>query len=112
MTNLAGDWNSFKHALSPIFGISQDAFHVIVGVLVQIALATIIRRSLAHPIPWVGVAALEALNEYSDLRLENWPDRSVQLGESWKDAAITLFLPTLLFLLARYWPHRLTGQRA
>jgi hypothetical protein len=85
-------------------GISSDAYHVILSVVVQLAAAAIFRRSVAHPLPWLAVLILECLNEWNDLRAEAWPERSMQWSESAQDLLLTMLLPTILILSARYCP--------
>ena len=98
------DWYQIKIALSVATGISQDAMHVIVGVAFQLLLAAVLRIRISHWLPWLVVFALAALNEWSDLNLEIWPNRAEQWGETLKDLAVTMALPTLLMALSRWAP--------
>jgi hypothetical protein len=105
------EWYQLKVAISTSLGVSQDALHVLAGVMLQILVAFVIRRPLSHLAPWLVVVALTGLNEFSDLRMEIWPNRSDQWTETIKDLVTTLTLPTLILLLARFRPG-LFGPRA
>lgn len=111
---LAGTgWLEAKTAFERSISFNDDAIHVIAGVLIQLAVAALLRRSLAAWGPWLAVLSLELLNEGNDLVSEIWPgpDRAAQWGEGAKDIVLTLFLPTLLMLLARRVPLLLSGRR-
>ncbi len=100
----ADDWYQVKLFLEHASGFSMDALHVIVGVLLQLGFAFLLRSSLARPLPLLAVLALELVNEASDFRVETWPQPGMQFGESAKDVIMTMAIPTALFLIARYRP--------
>jgi hypothetical protein len=111
LTFLRGiDWYQLKLFAQHASGISMDALHVIVGVVMQLLLALLFRSSVARPMPLLVVLAFTLLNEANDFRVEIWPDPGMQFGEAVKDVVLTMFLPTLIFLVARYRP-KLLGQR-
>jgi hypothetical protein len=83
----------------------MDALHVIAGVLLQLAGVALWRvHGLASLRPWLAVLALTLLNELHDLWVEQWPSPAMQVGEGIKDVVLTLFLPTVLLLIARASP--------
>lgn len=98
------DWIEAKAFVEAASGISHDALHVILGVAVQLLAAALLRSSLAGVGPWLVVLALELVNEWNDLAVEQWPSPGQQWGESAKDLALTMVLPTLLLLIARWRP--------
>ena len=100
----ADDWYQVKLFLERASGFSMDSLHVIVGVVIQLAVALVFRTSVARPWPWLAVLALELVNEASDFRVERWPQPGMQFGESAKDVILTMLLPTLILLVARYRP--------
>jgi hypothetical protein len=100
----ADDWYQVKLFLERASGFSMDSLHVIVGVVIQLAVALLFRTSVGRPWPWLAVLALELVNEASDFRVERWPQPGMQFGESTKDVILTMALPTLIFLVARYRP--------
>lgn len=106
----AVDWYQVKLFAEHASGFSMDALHVIAGVILQIAVALLLRSSVARPLPLLSVLVLELLNEANDFRVEIWPDLGMQLGESAKDVVLTMVLPTLLFLVARHRPRLLTQR--
>lgn len=82
----------------------MDAWHIIAGVLLQLAGVCLWRRGLRDVRPWAGTATLTFANECYDLWIERWPSLGMQLGEGIKDVLLTLFLPSLLLWLARTSP--------
>ncbi len=105
MNSLRGiDWYQLKLFAEHSTGISMDALHVIVGVLLQFMIAYLFRSSLARAMPVLAVLALELINEANDFRVEIWPDPGMQIGEAVKDVVLTMFIPTLIFLVARHRP--------
>jgi hypothetical protein len=101
------DWMHFKDGVEAATGLSRDALHVYSGLLVQIVAALAVRRSLAHPVPWLCVLAMALLNEYADVYrddlVEDWEIKGGQ-HDLWN----TMLAPTVLFLLARFAPRLMT----
>ena len=98
------DWYDVKQSVEVFTGLSMDALHVHVGVLAQILVALMLRRSLGSPWPWLAVLVAATANEWSDLRYEYWHDREWQYRESFRDIWNTMLLPTVLLLGANLWP--------
>jgi hypothetical protein len=94
-------WYQLKLFLQHASGWSMDALHVVIGVLLQFLVAWGLKSSVSRPLPLLVVLAATLLNEWSDLALEEWPEASVQYGESLKDVVLTMLLPVLLYMLAR-----------
>lgn len=105
-------WVDFKLYLSEILGLTQDALHVYVAVLLQLGAALVLRRSLASPLPWLIVLASLLLNEWVDLRGSGDPIERWQVLGGLKDIWNTMALPILLWLIARFSPSLLTGRAA
>jgi xanthosine utilization system XapX-like protein len=106
-TAIGVDWAALKVAVEHSIGFSHDALHVLLGVLVQLAVARAFRSSVASAKPYLVVLALELLNEANDFRVELWPHLGMQLGEGIKDLVLTMLLPTVLLIAARRSPHLL-----
>lgn len=100
------DWYHVKMVALELTGVSRDALHVFAGVGGQIAAALLLRRTLSSPLPWLIVLGAEVANEAFDLTHESWPDRPMWPG-SVKDILVTMLIPTVLLLLARYAPRLL-----
>lgn len=100
------DWYQIKESVELFTGLDMDALHVHVGVLAQIGVALVLRRSLASPWPWLIVLAAALANEAYDLAYETWPDpeRARQFEEGIRDVWNTMLLPTLLMILCRFAP--------
>ncbi len=108
---IAIEWFQLKTFVEHAISFSDDALHIFAGVLVQLAVAALLRRSLASWWPWVAALALELGNEWVDLAIERWPVPAEQYGEGMRDIILTMAVPTLLLLIARLRPRWLTGRR-
>ena len=104
------DWYQIKLFAQHATGVSTDAWHILLGVLVQLALARLTGRSLSSWLPWTLVLLLELANEFNDLLTEAWPDPGMQYGEGGKDVLLTMLLPTVLLLASRRLPEVLVGS--
>lgn len=104
------NWAQFKVFIAHASGVSHDAMHVIAGVLAQLALAALFRSSIARIWPWALVLLAELANEWNDLHIERWSAVGMQWGEMAKDVGLTMFLPTLLLMLARWRPELLGNK--
>jgi len=100
----AADWYQAKLFFQHASGFSMDALHVMVGAVLQLVIALVFRSSVARPFPLLAVLVLELINEASDFTVEIWPQPGMQFGELAKDVILTMFVPTLVFLVARYRP--------
>ena len=94
-------WHELKLLVEHASGVSMDALHVVAGVVIQVAVAALLRSSLGSWRPWLVVLVLELANEAMDLWVERWPHPGMQIGEGVKDIVLTMALPTLLLLAAR-----------
>ena len=97
-------WGRSKSFVERLFGVGNDALHVLIGALLVFVLAGVMRTSVRDIRPGLLVLFLALLNEWHDLRAETWPDRSMQYGEGVKDVILTIAVPALLFVLARWCP--------
>ena len=104
-------WHRTKMFIEHASAFDSDAIHVLVGVLVQLLLALVSRRSIANWLPWVAVLVLAVANEIVDLWIEQWPDPAMQYGESAKDIMLTMALPTVLLAAVRLWPSLFSARR-
>lgn len=104
-------WYQIKLFVEHASGISMDALHILVGFILFLLSALILRRGLASRLPWLAVLLLEIGNEAYDLTVERWPDIGSQMGEGAKDIMLTMALPTLVMFVAR-WRPGLLGQAA
>ena len=107
----ASGWYQVKLFIEHASGISMDALHILVGFAIYLFAALVLRRSVASFLPWLATLLLEIGNEALDLHVELWPDLGKQLGEGAKDIILTMALPTLMMLLARWNPGLMPGYR-
>ena len=110
LASLGAEWFAFKSFTKHATDISHDALHVIAGPAIQLAAAALLRGSLRDLRPWLVVLAFEMVNEWNDLRVDRWPNLAEQLGEGAKDIALTMALPALLLVVARWWPGLMTRR--
>ena len=103
-------WHGGKLFIEHAVRIDHDALHVIVGVLLWVVLALILRRPLTSARPWLWVLAFILWNETVDLWIEHWPKPAMQYGEGARDVVLTMFLPTVLMLAARARPDLFRGS--
>jgi hypothetical protein len=104
------DWYQVKDSLERAMGLHMDALHIYAGMLIQLLVALLLRRSLASPWPLLAVLIAAAANEYHDFAYEVWPQRGIQVAEGFKDGWNTLLLPTALMLLTRFAPRLFDRQ--
>jgi hypothetical protein len=105
-------WYQVKLFVEHASGISMDALHILVGFAIFLLAARLLKRSATSPLPWLATLFLEIGNEAHDLTIELWPDLGSQLGEGAKDLVLTMALPTLVMLVARWRPSVLVGDTA
>jgi cell shape-determining protein MreD len=104
------DWEQVKSAISLWTELERDALHIYAAILVQIAAAALLRRSLASPLPLLVVLAAALLNEALDITrdgvFEDW-ERGAALHDLWN----SMLVPTLLALLVRFAPRLFVRER-
>src|SRR3546814_5032740 len=82
LAKLASVWGPLKTGFEKSVGLSADAIHVHVGVMLLFFFAWVARRPLHDWRPWLMVFAVELANEIIDLNQEfgsierNWNARS------------------------------------
>jgi hypothetical protein len=94
-------FQSLKLAVVSATGLSKDALHVYVGLVVFLATVTVFRRPLKSLWPWLAVLVVAVIGELLDAR-DDW--RSLghwRVMASLHDVVNTLVWPTVLSLLAR-----------
>jgi len=102
-------WYQGKLFIEHAVAISHDTLHVLIGILLWLVDAPVLRRPITSWWPWLWLCALILWNETVDLWIEQWPDPGMQYGEGAKDLLLTMFAPTLLLLAARWRPDLFRG---
>jgi len=97
-------WYDAKMFIEHASVVNSDGLHVLLGVLVWMLIAVVLRRGLSARLPWLILLALTLFNEGVDLWMEQWPDKAMQFGESAKDVLLTMTLPVVLMLAIRLRP--------
>lgn len=104
-------WHEGKLFIEHSLTINHDSLHMLVGVLLWVLFALLLRRPLTAWRPWLWLFAIILWNETVDLWMEQWPDPGQQYGEGAKDLLLTMAVPTIIMFTARWRPH-LFGQGA
>ncbi|MCF2514335.1 hypothetical protein LVY65_04545 [Sphingomonas sp. G124] len=107
-------WYQAKLFVEHALGVSMDALHILVGFSLFLLVARLLRAPLASPRPLLALLVIELINEAYDLYVERWPSLGSQLGEGFKDVLLTITLPTLILVMARWrpsWVTQSTNQR-
>ncbi len=112
VTGAMTSWYETKMFIEHASVVSSDALHVLLGALLWIAVAMVLRKNLSALIPWILLLGLTLCNEFVDLWIERWPDLAMQYGESAKDVLLTMTLPTVLLVLVRIRPRLFEVRRA
>jgi hypothetical protein len=99
-------YNAIKTDLATLLGITKDALHIHVGLVVFVGLIVVFRRSLL--VPWLGVLAFEGINELMDIFHWHQGAFSFEIGDAFKDLFSTMLWPTVAVLALRF---RETGVR-
>jgi len=98
-----------KSAVAGFTGLERDALHIYAALLIHIASAALLRRTLASPWPWLIVLLCALGNEWLDMNrdgvIEAW-EKDASLHDLWN----TMLAPTILALLVRFAP-RLAGRQ-
>ena len=98
------DWMELKTSAEAVT-VNMDALHVYAAFAIQVAAAALLRKSLAHWLPWLAVLGAELANEVMDIAFSAEPHvRGWQLASARHDILNTMVLPTLLLLLCRFAP--------
>ena len=97
-------WHQGKLFLEYSLSVDHDALHVIVGLLVWLVAALLLRRPITSWLPFLWCLAITLWNETVDLWIEQWPDPGRQYGEGAKDVLLTMTVPVLLMAAARFRP--------
>ena len=91
-----------KAFLSEAVGLSKDALHVHLGLMVFLLAMVVFRRSAASMVPWLCVLVLELVNEAFDVFHWNHGALDFSVAGGVKDIVNTMLWPTVILLLARY----------
>jgi hypothetical protein len=102
-------WYQMKLFVEHASGISMDALHILVGFLLFVLAARLLKRPLGSLLPWFALLLIELANEAYDFHVEIWPNVASQLGEGAKDILLTMILPTLTLAIVRWRPGWIVG---
>jgi len=103
-------WHQGKLFLEYSLSVDHDALHVIVGMLVWLVAALLLRRPITSWFPLTWCLAITLWNETVDLWIEQWPDPGRQYGEGAKDLVLTMAVPVILMTAARMRPDLFRGN--
>jgi hypothetical protein len=95
---------AYKLLFERTAAVSSDAIHVLVGAVLHLLIAAVLRSSVASWRPLAAVAVAQIANELLDFHYDIWPDHVRQVGESIKDCLLTLAVPVMLMVTVRIAP--------
>jgi DMSO reductase anchor subunit len=95
-------FQSFKHELGTMVGLSKDALHVYFGLAAFLLAAAVVRQGLRSWIPLLLALAMAVAGELLDARDNFRTYGQWRVGASVHDIINTMFWPLALWLLARY----------
>lgn len=95
-------WAESKLAFEQSVPVGDAWIHLIVGPVIFLLSALVMRKPISSWHPWFVVLALTMLNEIIDLVVGIWPRRTPRYGDTVSDFLLTMAIPTLLLVLARY----------
>jgi hypothetical protein len=98
-------WAQLKLELGSVSGLSPDALHIQVGILVLCVVALVLRRSPISFWPWLALLILECGNELADLMLDGMGSPEATIGAGVHDLLGTMIGPTALLLIG-IWQRR------
>lgn len=98
---MGGGFQDLKLAMIGLTGLSRDALHVYIGLLVFLGVALLLRRPLRSWLPLAAVVIVALGAELLDLRNDLALHGRLRFGESTHDLVNTAFWPAVLMLLAR-----------
>ena len=96
------EFQQTKVWLAGLLGLSKDALHISVGLLVFLVALALLRARLRDWKPLLAVVAAAAIGEAWDL-VDTWnAGQRLRWDRSWHDLWVTSLWPAILFLLARW----------
>ncbi|MGZ8348530.1 MAG: hypothetical protein ACXWU2_00770 [Allosphingosinicella sp.] len=103
------EWIVVKESVATWTGLDHDALQLLAALPLSLGAALVLRRPLSHFAPWLTVLfvgiANEAVSGFADGAFE-----AAELGQSQQDLLLLMALPSVLFLIARYFPAMLTRK--
>jgi hypothetical protein len=110
LQHLAERWIAYKIRLIEYVGLTNDAMHIHMSLLLLFVSAILFRRRPDSLWCWIVVFLAELFNEYADLRGAA-PDEA-SLDAALHDIYNTMFWPTVIVVLGRFlFPRRLKATR-
>lgn len=110
LQHLAERWIAYKIRLIEYVGLTNDAMHIHMSLLLLFVSAILFRRRPDSLWCWIVVFLAELFNEYADLRGAA-PDEA-SLDAALHDIYNTMFWPTVIVVLGRFlFPRRLKAAR-
>lgn len=97
-------WHAGKLSIEDSVSISHGSLHILFGFLLWLGIALLSRRPVTSWLPWAGTFIFILWNEAADVWTEQWPVHRVLYGETARDLALTMLIPTVLLFAARMRP--------
>lgn len=83
-------------------GLPDPVLHILLGLGIYLAAAALLRLPLRSWIPWLIVLAAQLINEAADILRDLLRGYNLPLRGGLLDTVVTMFLPSLIVLVARF----------
>lgn len=82
-------------------GLPDPALHALIGLAAYLLAAQLFRRSFSSLLPWCVALALQLINETADMTRDLSLYGDIDVRGTIGDTIITMFLPTMILVIAR-----------
>lgn len=82
-------------------GLPDPALHALIGLAAYLLAAALFRRSFRSLAPWLVALGLQMVNETADMVRDISVYGDIDVRGTLYDTVITMFLPTLILIIAR-----------
>jgi hypothetical protein len=101
-----------KEIIRQTTGLPDPVLHALIGLGVYGLSVAVLRQSLRSWVPWLIVLGLQLINEAADI-VHDWLAYSdIEVRGTFWDTVITMCLPTMLVVCARFVRPPAAGQRS
>ena len=95
-------WLAIKAPLEQSLPFDSAWLHVVIGPLVFVTAAALLRKPLTSWLPWLVLAFLAFLNEVADLVPHRWPESPKLFVENGRDFVLSMAVSTIILVVARW----------
>jgi hypothetical protein len=82
-------------------GLPDPALHALIGLAAYLLAVALFRRSFRNLFPWFVALGLQLINETADMARDLSRYGDIDVRGTLGDTIVTMFLPTIILLIAR-----------